>query len=193
MKKKMAITLGSLNGSCQDLINQAVTAEKLGYEAAWFGDTGYPDPLTLSGQVLAATNNIDLGIAVVPAYSRTPAVLASSTGTLNDLSQGRFILGLGSSSQTMIEKWHGMAFEKPLTRVRETVDLVRSMLAGDKSNYSGATVHSHGFRMKAVEFPQRLYLAALRPKMLELAAEIGDGIILNLFPESALGKIMEQL
>lgn len=193
MQKKIAITLGSLNGSCRELIDQAVAAEKLGYDAAWFGDTGYPDPLTVSGQVLAATKSIELGIAVVPAYSRTPAVLASSTGTLNELSQGRFILGLGSSSQTMIEKWHGMGFEKPLTRVRETVEMMRAMLAGEKSNYQGQTLKSHGFRMKAVEYPQKLYLAALRPKMLELAAEIGDGVVLNLFPQSALSKIMEHI
>lgn len=192
-KKQLAVTLSSLNGGCDELIQQAVAAEQAGYAAAWFSDTGYPDPLTLAGSVIAATHDIDIGIAVVPASTRTPAVLASSTGTLNDLSKGRFILGLGTSSQTMIEKWHGQDFNQPLARIRETVRLIRSMLAGEKSNFEGKVLRSKGFRIPAAQQPQRIYLAALRPKMLELAAEIGDGVVLNLFPRKALPKIMEHI
>ena len=192
-KKQMAVTLATSNVPCQDLIDQAVVAERAGYAAAWFSDTGYPDPLTLAGSVAAATRDIDIGIAVVPAYTRTPAVLASSTATLNELSNGRFIMGLGSSSQTMIEKWHGLDFEKPLAQIRDSVAIMRAALAGEKSDYQGAARRSKGFRMPPVAHPQRIYLAALRPKMLELAAEIGDGVILNLFPRRALPQIMEHI
>ena len=191
--KQTGLTLASFAGGCQELIEQAVEAEALGYSALWFADTGYPDPLTLAGQVIAATSKADIGIAVVPAYTRTPAVLASSTATLNELSGGRFILGLGSSSQTMMNNWHGIEFDKPLTRVCETVELIRNMMTGEKSNYEGSTVRSRGFRMPPVQNPQRIYMAALRAKMLETAAEHADGIILNLYPQQALPRIIEHI
>ncbi len=193
MTAHMALTLAPTSGDCQQIIDEAVKAEQLGYHSVWFADTGYPDPLTLAGQVAAATQSVDIGIAVVPAYTRTPAVLASSTATLNEISNGRFILGLGSSSQRMIENWHGLPFEKPLGYLRETVTLLRSMLAGEKSDFDGALLKSKGFRIKPCEQPPRIYLAALRGKMLELAAEIGDGVVLNLFPESALPKMLEHI
>ena len=193
MNKKMGITLGTYDGGCAAVIEQAKLAEQLGYSALWFGDTGYPDPLTLAGQVIAATHSAEIGIAVVPAYTRTVPVLASSAATLNDLSQGRFILGLGSSSQTMIEGWHGLPFEKPLARIRESVALLRQIFAGKKTAFDGQTIASHGFRQPATGHPQRIYLAALRPKMLELAGEIADGVILNLYPQEALPKIIEHL
>ena len=193
MTNKLALTLASNTGDCQQLIDEAVKAEQLGYDSVWFADTGYPDPLTLAGQVAAATTSVDIGIAVVPAYTRTPAVLASSTATLNEISDGRFILGLGSSSQRMIENWHGLPFDKPLGYLRETVTLLRGMLAGEKSSFEGSHLTSKGFRIKPCEHPPRIYLAALRGKMLELAAEIGDGVVLNLFPESALPKMLEHI
>lgn len=192
-KKTVAVTLSSITGDCDELVQQAIAAEQAGYDSAWFSDTGYPDPLTLAGTVINATKNITIGIAVVPAYSRTPAVLASSAATLNNLSQGRFVLGLGTSSQTMIENWHGLEFEKPLARMRETVTLLRSMFSGEKSNFAGQTLKSKGYRIPPSAYPQKIYLAALRPKMLELAAEIADGVVLNLFPASALPKIIEHI
>ncbi len=134
-----------------------------------------------------------LGIAVVPAYTRTPAVLANTAATINELASGRFILGLGSSSQAMMEGWHGVDFERPLTRVRETTELIRSMIAGEKSHFSGKTLRSHGYRQKPAEYPQKIYLAGLRPKMVEMAAAVGDGVLLNLLPQEALPRIMQHI
>ncbi len=185
----MAALAWTLRGDVATVLADAVRAEELGYDALWFADTGYPDALSLAGTVLERTRRIEVGIAVVPVYTRTPAVLASSAATLGQLGGGRFLMGLGSSSHTIVESWHGLPLEHPVARVRETTELMRHILKGEKTAYAGDTVHSHGYRLgAAVEVP--IYLAALRPRMLELAGEIGDGVVLNLFPRRALGRIM---
>ena len=94
----------------------------------------------------------------------------------------------------MIEQWYGLPFEKPLQRVRETTELVRSMLSGAKTDYDGATVHSHNFRLAmAPRADVPIYLAGLRPKMLELAGEIADGVILNLVPLELVPRMLEHI
>ncbi|HUJ73791.1 MAG TPA: LLM class flavin-dependent oxidoreductase, partial [bacterium] len=127
-------------------------------------------------------------------YSRTPAVLASTALALSHLAGERFILGLGASSHLMVEGWHGLKLEKPLTRMRETTLLLRMMLAGEKAEFDGETLHSHGFRLlQPAKAPVPIYLAGLRPKMLELAGELGDGVVVNLFPSKALPKMLEHV
>jgi len=130
---------------------------------------------------------------VVPAYTRTPAVLASTAATIAQVAPGRFVLGLGTSSHAIIEGWHGLELAKPLTRMRETVQLLRQMLAGQKTRFSGETLKSHGYRQEPVAGGLPIHLAALRPRMIELAAELGDGVILNLFPQRALPRIVEHV
>ena len=140
----------------------------------------------------AATENTRIGTAVVPVFTRTPAVLASTFAVINQAYPGRFIPGLGTSSHAIINNWHGLTMEKPLTRIKETMTLLRSMMAGEKTNFEGETLRSKGYR-QAPTSNQPIYLAGLRPNMLETAAEISDGVILNLFPRSALPKIMEHI
>lgn len=189
--RRRAVTLASYTGDVSDLLALAVRAEEEGYEDVWFADTGAPDALTLAAAVAERTRRVRIGIAVVPVYTRTPAVLAASAATLAKLAPDRFVLGLGTSSHTMIENWHGLQLEQPLLRVRETVQLLREIFSGEKTNFSGKTLRSRGYRQAPVQVP--LYLAALRPNMLELAAEIGDGVVLNLFPRKALPKIMAHI
>ena len=117
-----------------------------------------------------------------------------SAATLAELSQGRFVLGLGSSSHAIIEDWNGLPFELPLTRLRETVTVVRQALAGGKTSFEGKTLRSRGFRLgNPPARPVPIYLAALREKMLALAGEIGDGVIVNLFPVTALPQMLAAL
>lgn len=122
---------------------------------------------------------------------RTPATIAAAAGTVSQLAPGRFVLGLGSSSHAMVENWHGTPFRKPLSRVRETVTTVRAMLAGEKVALEGKALRTRGFRLlvpPATEVP--IYVGALRPAMLELAGEIGDGLAVNLFPVDALPRML---
>ena len=191
--QRTALTLPA-PGGVQATIELAKWAEGEGYDDLWFGDAGGVDALTTAGAVAMNTSRVRIGTAIIPVYTRTPAVFASTARVLWELSEGRFILGLGSSSQPMMENWHGQKFEKPLTRVKETTELVKKMLTGEKSDYAGETVQSRGYRQMGLEpGAQPVFMAALRPKMLEAAAEFSDGVILTLFPKQALPKMMEHI
>jgi len=191
--QRTALTLPDPRG-VEATIEIAKWAEAEGYDDLWFADSSGIDALTTAAAVALNTQRCRIGTAIIPVYSRTPAVLASTAHVLHKLSEGRFILGLGSSSQTMMENWHGLNFEKPLTRVKETVQLIQSMLRGEKSDFDGATVKSRGYRQLPLdESVQPVFMAALRGKMLEAAAELSDGVILNLFPKDALPKMMQHI
>ena len=193
MPQRTALTLPDPRG-VEATIELAKWAEDEGYDDLWFADSSGVDALTTAAAVAINTQRCRIGTAIIPVFSRTPAVLASTAHVLNKLSKGRFILGLGSSSQTMMENWHGQKFEKPLSRVKETTLLIKSMLSGEKSDFDGDTVQSHGYRQIPLEAgEQPVYMAALRGKMLEAAAEFSDGVILNLFPKDALPKMMEHI
>jgi len=173
-------------------IQAAQWAEEEGFDGAWLADVGTLDALTLTAALAVKTNRLRLGMAVVPAYTRTPALFAASCLTLESLAPGRFIMGLGSSSHAMVEGWHGLPFEKPLTRVKETALALRQMLSGEKVSFEGETLRSHGYRLPApVSVP--IYLAGLREKMLEMAAEVGDGVVLNMYPVDVLPKMMAHI
>jgi len=191
--QRIAATL-PLPPGVEATIEHARWAEARGYDDVWFADSGTGDALTLAAGVGMATERVRIGTAIIPVFTRTPAVVAASALALHHLCRGRFLLGLGASSHTMIEGWNGLEFRKPLTRVKETAELVRSMLRGAKSEYDGETVRSHGYRQEALpEGAVPLYIAGLRGKMLELAGEIGDGVVVNLFPARALPKMMESV
>ena len=191
--QRIALTLPHPRG-IQATIDQAVWAEQQGFDDVWFADASGIDALTTAAAVAMKTERVRIGSAIIPVYTRTPPVLAASAYVLNQLSGGRFILGLGSSSQTMMVNFNGQEFSRPLTRVRETAELVRSILRGEKTAYDGETVRSHGYRQLPLEpGSQPIFLAALREKMLEMAAETGDGVILNLFPFDALPKMMKAI
>ncbi len=189
LPKRIALTLPA-GPRVKDTIERVKWAEANGITDAWFSDAGAPDPLITAAALAAHTNSIRLGVAVTPVFTRTPGVLAATIGTLAQLLPGRFVMGMGSSSPAMMEGWHGQKFEKPLTRVKETTLLVRSMLKGEKSDFDGETVRSHGYRQFPLDPVPPIYLAALRPNMIEMATEVGDGVIFNLWPKRALPKMM---
>ncbi len=192
LRQRIAVTLPA-GTSLRDTVARVQWAEANGYEDGWLADAGPPDSLTLMAALAAHAPTLRLGVAVVPVYSRTPAVLAASANALGQLMPGRIVLGLGASSQTIMDQWHGVPLEKPLTRVKETTIMVRSMLAGEKSDFALSTLHSKGYRQPPLKTPVPIYLAALRSKMIEMAAEVGDGVIFNLWPMGALPKMIEHV
>jgi len=172
----------------------AKRAEALGYESIWLADTSGPDPFVLAAALARTVDRMRIGIGVSPAYNRTPAVFAQMSGALGQLLPGRFVLGLGCSSEVIVDRWNGVPFAKPLTRVRETVTLVRSMLAGEKTSFRGATVRSDGFRLMALPpQPVPIYVGALKPAMLRVAGAVGDGVVVNLFPAEALPRMIGEV
>ena len=190
--KRIAVTL-PMGPDISDSVALVQWAEANGIDDVWFSDAMAPDSLTLAAVVAPHTRRMRVGVAVTPVYTRTPAVLAATANVLGQLLPGRFVLGLGSSSQAIMERFNGIKLEKPLTRVKETAIMVRSMLAGEKSSFALDTLASHGYRQEPSNPPPPIYLAALRPKMIEMAAEVGDGVVFNLWPRQALAKMMEHV
>jgi len=188
----LAITLPAPFFSASGCVELAQRAEQeWGYDAIWLAETAGPDSFSLAGAIAQATERVTIGTAIVPVYNRTPAVLAMSAGTLGQLSDNRFILGLGSSSHAIIGNWNGVDFETPLAHVRESVQIVRQALTGAKTDFEGEAFRSRGLRLGAIPTePVPIYVAALREKMLQLAGEFGEGLIVNFFPLSALPKIL---
>ncbi len=189
---RLAITLPLPFLSARECVELARRAEEeWGYDAIWLAETSGPDSFTLAGAVAAVTSRARIGTAIVSVYNRSPAVLAMSAASLAEISRDRFVLGLGSSSHAIVAGWNGISFELPRTRVRETVAVVRQALAGRKTDFEGRTLRSRGFRLPSrPDPPPPIYLAALREKMLALAGEIGEGLIVNLFPLTALPRIL---
>jgi probable F420-dependent oxidoreductase len=170
----------------------AERAEELGYESLWVADTGAgPDAYVVSAVAALATRRVRIGTAVVPIYTRAPAVHAAGAGSVAQLAPGRFILGLGISSETIVDTWGGVPFRRPFTRMRETVDCLRRMLAGERVTFEGRTIRTRNFRLVSPPpAPVPIYIAALMPPMLELAGEIADGVILNFMPVEAVPRML---
>jgi alkanesulfonate monooxygenase SsuD/methylene tetrahydromethanopterin reductase-like flavin-dependent oxidoreductase (luciferase family) len=108
------------------------------------------------------------------------------------LAPGRVVLGIGASSETIVDAWGGVPFEHPLRRMRETVAVLRQMLAGERVTFAGRTLRTRGFRLVSLPpQPMPIYLAGLMPPMLELAGEIADGVVLNFMPVEAVPRMLE--
>lgn len=193
LKKRIAVTL-PLTQVLQDTIDLILWAEENGFDDGWFADPGAPDSLTLAAAIATYAKRLRIGVAIVPVYTRTPSVLAASTDVIAQALPGRFVLGLGSSSEIIMQNFNGIKLEKPLTRVKETAIMVRSILNGEKTSFTDLeTLYSRGYSQESTEPKVPIYLAALRPKMIEMAAEHGDGVIFNLWPKSALPKMLEHV
>ena len=131
---------------------------------------------------------------MIPVYTRTPSVMAAGAGSVAQLAPGRVVLGIGASSETIVDAWGGVPFARPLQRIRETVGVLRPMLAGERVTFEGRTIRTRGFRLVSPPpQPVPIYLAALMPPMLELAGEIADGVILNFMPVEAVPRMLEHV
>jgi probable F420-dependent oxidoreductase len=169
--------------------------EELGYDSVWIADTGAgPDAFVVGAAVAGVTERLRIGTAVIPVYTRSPSVMAAGAGSVAQLAAGRVVLGIGVSSETIVDAWGGVPFERPFTRIRETVAVLRQMLAGERVTFDGKTIRTRNFRLVSLPpKPVPIYLAALMPPMLELAGEIADGIILNFMPAEAVPRMLEHV
>jgi F420-dependent oxidoreductase-like protein len=171
-----------------------VEAEKLGLDICWVAEAWGSDAPSAIGYYAACTSRMLLGSGVIQVGTRTPVAIAQAAMTLSNLSGGRFLLGLGASGPQVIEGLHGVSFQRPLTRLRETVEIVRGALSGDKISYAGRAFQiplpggetwPMRLSMRA-EHPIPIYLATLSPAMLRLTGETADGWLGTSFvPEGA--------
>lgn len=152
----------------------------LGYTDVWSAETAGTDAFTPLALAAEWAPELRLGTAIVPVYTRGPGLLAMSAATMAELAPGRFALGIGTSSPTIVEGWNGIDFDKPFHRMRDTLRFLRSALAGDKITEKYETFEITKFRLERPPAqPPEIMLAALRPGMLRLAAREADGAITN--------------
>ncbi|MCB0973683.1 MAG: LLM class F420-dependent oxidoreductase [Actinobacteria bacterium] len=191
MTYAISLPAGPIAG--RDMIELAQQCERWGYTEAWLAEVAGPDAFTVAG-ALAVTTTQRIGTAVVPIYNRTPMVLAMSAATLTQLSEGRFVLGLGTSSETIVSRWNGTPFARPLTRMRETMTSVKQILSGEKTSFEGETLAVDGYRMTLpVDPPTPVYMAALNRKMLRLAGELADGVVLNMLAPQHVPQVKAEI
>jgi probable F420-dependent oxidoreductase len=165
----------------QGFVDVAARAEAAGYDRLWVAEAGNNDAFGLLTAVALGTSTVGLATGVVPIYTRTPSLMAQSAGTLQDVSGGRFTLGLGVSSKTIVERWNGVPYDKPLGRIKEYVDVVRRLLAGEKLDHDGTYYDVHGYflMMNNPQPPAPIIIGALNPQMLRAGGEVADGVVLN--------------
>jgi probable F420-dependent oxidoreductase len=159
-------------------------AEELGFDGLWSEESVNYDGIVPLAVAAQHSERLRLATGIVNVFTRGPVLLAQTAAALAELSGGRFTLGLGTSSNVIVERWNGIPFERPLARMRETVAAVRAILAGERG--------PGGFRLpKPPEQPVPIVLAALRPPMLRLAAEVADGAFTNFLPLSGAAAVVE--
>ncbi len=152
----------------------------LGYTDVWSAEAGGTDAFTPLALASAWAPQLRLGTAIVPAFTRGAPTIAQSAAALADAAPGRFLLGIGSSSDVIVQRWNDVPFVKPYERVRDVVRFVREALTGAKITHEYETFNVNGFRLLSVPQVQpRIVVAALRPGMLRLAGAEADGAILN--------------
>jgi F420-dependent oxidoreductase-like protein len=192
-------TMLMYSGNPREAADQVVALEKAGLDTVWVAEAYGFDSPTLMGYLAAKTETVEIGAAILNIYSRTPSALAQTAAGLDNVSGGRAVIGLGASGPQVIEGFHGLAYDKPLARTRDVVDVIRMALRRETLRYDGKTVTlplpadqglGLGKPLKMLTKPERpavpIYVAALGPKNVEATAEYADGWLPFLFaPELA--------
>ena len=193
-------TMLMYDGNPRSAADQVVSLEQAGLDTVWVAEPYGFDAPTLMGYLAAKTETVEIGSAILNIYSRTPGTLLQTAAGLDNVSGGRAVLGLGASGPQVIEGFHGVPYDKPLARTREIVEIIRSGMRRERLESDGifklplskedGAVTGLGKPLKLLTKPERssvpIYLAALGPKNVELAAEIADGWLPHLFyPEKA--------
>jgi len=167
--------------NASEIVECVKLAESLGYDSAWVAEGHGGDQFAVLAACATQTSRIRLGTAITSVYVRSVPTIAMAAATVDQLSEGRFILGVGSSHKVQVEPEHGMPYGKPLSRVRESVEIIRELLRDGEVRYQGETVRIERFDLWFT--PRRpslpIYVAAVFPKMMALCGEIADGIILT--------------
>ncbi|MEF8853175.1 MAG: TIGR04024 family LLM class F420-dependent oxidoreductase [Haloarculaceae archaeon] len=163
--------------SVETLVEYARLAEDLGYDRVWLPETWGRDAVTVLTAIAERTDEVGVGTSVANVYSRSPALVGQTAATLQEVSEGRFRLGLGPSGPALVAGWHGVDYERPLRRTREYVEIVRQVLMGERLEYDGETFQLSGFRLRCdpPETPPKIDAAGMGPKSVELAGRFADG------------------
>ncbi len=188
--RRIALTLGVQGGASPSALpDLGRYAEKHGFVQAWSEEANATDAVSVLAAATRTTESMQLGTGIIPVFGRAPAVIALEAATMQNLSGGRFVLGLGASSEPIATRWRGEPYSKPVTRLREYVQVLRRLLAGERVAYNGETIQIGGFRIDLdIPSPPPIYIAALGHRTLGLAGELCDGAILAFMTEEAVAR-----
>ncbi len=169
------------NLSPQDYQVLSAQAEKNGFEAVWVPEGGGRDSLTSLATIAMKTEKVKLGTGILPIFARTPTNTAMGAAGMAAVSDGRFMLGLGVGHAPTVESRDGIPFKAPMTRMRETIQIIKALLAGGEVNFTGKQFKLTGASMGAAtpKIKVPIYIAALGPQMLEMVGELADGVLMN--------------
>jgi len=198
---RVSISLRLANEDWAAASAYVVEAERLGVEHVWSAEAWGHDAVTPLGFMAARTSRIRLGTGIMQAGTRTPALVAMTAMSLAAMSANRFILGLGVSGPQVIEGWHGIRFERPVQRMRETIDIVRRVIRGERLSYRGTVYElplpgGEGKALRSAARPQPdipIYLATLSPRSLEMTGELADGWLGTSFMPEHAGIFLDHL
>jgi F420-dependent oxidoreductase-like protein len=201
MTKRLGLVLGRLPGfektvyDRRELLECVRAADASGYDSFWCPEAWERDAFTVLADVAAHTTRIGLGTGIVNVFTRSPALLAMSAATLDEISGGRFRLGLGTSGARVIEDFHGIPYQKSLTRLKETIQIVRLLLRGERADFQGECFRLSRFRLgfKPLRAEIPIYIAGFSEKTLRLIGELADGWLPIYWPRERLGEAVEQI
>jgi probable F420-dependent oxidoreductase len=169
-------------------------AEELGYTDLWSLEVDQGDAFTPLALAACWTRSARLGTAIASSFTRGPMTLAMSAAAMAEAAPGRFVLGIGTASRTIVQDWNGIPFEKPYSRTRDTLRALRTALAGGRVAVDTDTVHVNGFRLtRPAPGPVPIFLAALRGRNLRLAGAEADGVIINWLAAEDVGTVLREV
>lgn len=193
-KMRVGYSLGSLL-SVDEIIQCSKILSKYNPDSVWIPETWGMEGYSVLSAVSQITKKSKIGSSIINIYSRTPSLIAMGAATIDILSNGKFILGLGTSSRPIVKEWHSIEFANPIQRMREYVDIIKLILSGNKVNYDGRLFHLRNFTLlikpKRKNIP--IYLAAVNEKMVNLSWEIADGVIFYLRPITELKNTVQKM
>jgi 5,10-methylenetetrahydromethanopterin reductase len=192
---KIGYSLGPLL-SMQEVLACAREADShQNVDSLWVPESWGRESFATLGAVSQVTKRVRLGTSIISIFARTPATVAMGATTLDMLSGGRAVIGLGTSTEVLVENWHGLKFEKPASRMKEYVECLRMMASGEKVNYDGKFFRASNFKIMNPPHRKRIpiFVAAVNKKMVSLASEVADGVLLYLRPIDELKKTVAQI
>ena len=191
---RIGCSLGSLL-SVNQVLECSEILSKTNVDTIWVPETWGMENFSMLSVISHKTTTQKIGSSIINIYSRSPAVIAMGAATIDTLSDGRLILGLGTSSLPLVETFHGYKFEKPVQRMKEYVEIIRLILSGKRVNYTGEIFNLKNFTLllkpKRESIP--IYLAAVNQKMVDLTWSVGDGVIFYLRPLNEMKETITKM
>jgi F420-dependent oxidoreductase-like protein len=199
--RRLGLYLGRLPGfdktgfDAGELIDCVHAADECGYDSFWMPEVWEHEAFSILTQIAMRTRRIGLGTGVINVFSRSPALIAMSAATLDEISGGRFRLGLGTSGARVIQDFHGLPYARPLARLRETIEIVRMLIRGEQADFAGDNFQLSRFKLgfKPVRDRIPIYVASLGGKALEQLGETADGWLPVHWPFAKLADGIDQI